>query len=64
MLIALIWFRHDFRAHSDPGSLQQAVVFVPVYLLCVLVFTAITLFAERHHITPDLTFWGNVIPPT
>ena len=60
MMFALIWFRDDFRAHSDPGSLQQAVVFVPVYLLFTFLFTSITLFAERKHITPDLTFWGNV----
>jgi lysylphosphatidylglycerol synthetase-like protein (DUF2156 family) len=60
MLFALIWFRDDFRAHSDPGSLQQAAVFVPLYLLFVFVFTSITLFAERAHISPDLTFWGNV----
>ncbi|MBS1895751.1 MAG: lysine--tRNA ligase [Actinobacteria bacterium] len=60
MMFALIWFRDDFRAHSDPGSLQQAAVFVPVYLLFVFVFTSITLFAERKSITPDLTFWGNV----
>jgi lysylphosphatidylglycerol synthetase-like protein (DUF2156 family) len=60
MLFALIWFRHDFRAHSDPGSLQQAALFVPVYLLFVFVFTSITLFAERARISPDLTFWGNV----
>jgi lysyl-tRNA synthetase, class II len=60
MMFALIWFRDDFRAHSDPGSLQQAVVFVPVYLVFVFLFTSITLFAERNHITPDLTFWGNV----
>ena len=60
MLIALVWFRRDFRAHGDPGSLQQAIVFVPVYLLFVFVFTSITLFAERAHVTPDLTFWGNV----
>jgi lysyl-tRNA synthetase len=60
MLFALVWFRDDFRAHSDPGSLQQAAVFVPVYLVLVFLFTSITLFAERKHITPDLTFWGNV----
>jgi lysyl-tRNA synthetase class 2 len=59
MMFALIWFRDDFRAHSDPGSLQQAVVFVPVYLVFVFLFTSITLFAERNHVTPDLTFWGN-----
>ncbi len=60
MMFALIWYRDDFRAHSDPGSLQQAVVFVPAYLLFVFLFTTISLFAERKHITPDLTFWGNV----
>jgi lysyl-tRNA synthetase class 2 len=60
MMFALIWFRDDFRAHSDPGSLQQAVVFIPVYLVFVFLFTSITLFAERNHITPDLTLWGNV----
>jgi lysyl-tRNA synthetase, class II len=59
MLFALIWFRNDFRAHSDPGSLQQAAFFVPVYLVFVFLFTSITLFAERNHISPDLTFWGN-----
>jgi lysyl-tRNA synthetase, class II len=60
MVIALIWFRTDFRAKGDPGSLQQALAFVPVYLIFVFVFTCITLFAERDHISPDLTFWGNV----
>jgi lysyl-tRNA synthetase len=60
MLGALIWFRQDFRAHGDPGSLLQAALFVPIYLLGVFAFTTITLFAEREHVTPDLTFWGNV----
>jgi lysyl-tRNA synthetase class 2 len=59
MLGALIWFRQDFRAHGDPGSLLQAAVFVPLYLVFVFVFTSITLFAERAHVTPGLTFWGN-----
>jgi lysyl-tRNA synthetase class 2 len=60
MLIALVWFRHDFRARSDPGSLRQAVVFVPAYLLGVLAFAAVSLFAERNHIDPDLTVGGIV----
>ncbi|HEX3240640.1 MAG TPA: phosphatidylglycerol lysyltransferase domain-containing protein, partial [Solirubrobacterales bacterium] len=60
MLVALIWFRQDFRAHGDPGSLPQAAAFVPLYLLFVFVFTSITLFAERDHVSPGLTFWGNV----
>ena len=60
MLGALIWYRQDFRAHGDPGSLVQAAVFVPFYLLFVFVFTSITLFAERDHIPQALTLWGNV----
>jgi lysylphosphatidylglycerol synthetase-like protein (DUF2156 family) len=60
MLTALIWFRHDFRARGDAGSMQQAIAFVPVYLLGVLAFTAVTLFAERDHVTPGLTFGGIV----
>jgi lysyl-tRNA synthetase class 2 len=58
MLIALIWFRHDFRAQSDRGSLAQAIAFVPLYLLGVLALTAITLFANRHRIDPGLTVGG------
>ena len=60
MLIALIWFREDFRAQGDPGSIQQAIFFVPFYLLFVFVFTSITLFAERDDVSPGLSFWGNV----
>ncbi len=60
MLLALIWFRRDFRAQSDRGSLAQAIAFVPLYLLGVLIFTAITLFASRNHITPGLSFGGLV----
>jgi lysyl-tRNA synthetase class 2 len=58
MLLALIWFRDDFRAQSDSGSLQQALAFVPAYLLGVFVFTELTLFAERAHVEPGLTLGG------
>ncbi len=58
MLVALIWFRHDFRAQGDPGSIQQAILFVPAYLAGVFLFTWITLFAERDHVSPGLTFGG------
>jgi len=58
MLVALIWFRHDFRAQGDPGSIQQALLFVPAYLVGVFFFTWITLFAERAHVSPGLTFGG------
>ena len=60
MLIALIWFRRDFRAKGDPGSLQQAIAFVPAYLLGVIAFTGVTLIAERDHIRQSLTFGGVV----
>ncbi len=58
MLIALIWFRHDFRAQSDRGSLAQAIAFVPLYLVGVLVLTAITLLANRHQLDGGLTVGG------
>jgi lysyl-tRNA synthetase class 2 len=58
MLIVLIWFRHDFRAQSDRGSLAQAIAFVPLYLLGVLALIAITLFANRHHVDGGLTVGG------
>ncbi|MGE0066359.1 MAG: lysine--tRNA ligase [Solirubrobacterales bacterium] len=60
MLVALVWFREDFRARGDQGSVHQAIFFVPAYLLFVFLFTSITLFAERAHVSPDLSFWGNV----
>ncbi|MET0557338.1 MAG: lysine--tRNA ligase [Solirubrobacterales bacterium] len=60
MLVALVWFRHDFRAQGDPGSLQQAFLFVPLYLVGVFFYAWITLFAERDHISPGLTFGGIV----
>jgi lysyl-tRNA synthetase len=58
MLVALIWFRDDFRAQGDPGSIQQALLFVPAYLVGVFLFTWVTLFAERDRVSPDLTFGG------
>jgi lysylphosphatidylglycerol synthetase-like protein (DUF2156 family) len=45
-------------AQGDPGSIQQAVLFVPLYLIGVFFFTWITLFAERDHVSPGLTFGG------
>jgi lysyl-tRNA synthetase, class II len=60
MLVALVWFRRDFRAQGDPGSLHQALLFVPAYLVGVFLYTWITLFAERDHVTPGLSFGGIV----
>jgi lysyl-tRNA synthetase, class II len=58
MVGALIWFRHDFRARSDPASLSNALAFVPLYLAGVFAFTAVSLYFERDHITPDLSLGG------
>jgi hypothetical protein len=60
MLMALIWFRRDFRAQSDCGSLVQAIAFVPLFLLGALIFGSITLFAAPNHISPGLSFGGIV----
>ena len=60
MVMALVWFRHDFRAKGDPGSMQQAIAFVPIYLLGVLAFTAVTLIAESDHISQGLSLGGIV----
>jgi lysyl-tRNA synthetase, class II len=60
MLMALVWFRHDFKARGDAGSLHQAIAFVPAYLLGILAFTTVTLIAESDHIPQSLTFGGIV----
>ena len=60
MVAALIWFRDDFRARSDPASLTDALVFAPIYLATVFTLTALSLFFERDHISPDLSIGGVV----
>jgi lysyl-tRNA synthetase class 2 len=60
MVGALLWFRKDFRARSDPASLNDAIVFVPVYLVGVVAFAAVSLFFERDHIDPALSLSGVV----
>jgi lysyl-tRNA synthetase, class II len=55
MLVALVWFRHDFRAPADPPSLLRLVRFVPTYLAGVLAFGAATLWSERARIVPGLS---------
>jgi lysylphosphatidylglycerol synthetase-like protein (DUF2156 family)/elongation factor P--beta-lysine ligase len=58
MLVALVWFRDDFRAPADPPSLLRLVRFVPTYLAAVLAFGAATLWAERSRVSPDLSPGG------
>ena len=55
MLVALVWFRDDFRAPADPPSLLRLVRFVPTYLVAVLAFGAVTLWTERSRMSPELT---------
>ena len=55
MLVALVWFRDDFRAPADPPSLLRLVRFVPTYLVAVLAFGAVTLWTERSLMSPGLT---------
>ncbi|HWM03154.1 MAG TPA: lysine--tRNA ligase [Actinophytocola sp.] len=58
MLVALVWFRQDFRAPADPPSLLRLVRFIPTYLAAVLVFGAVTLWTERARVSPDLSPGG------
>ena len=58
MVVAFVWFRHDFHAKSDPGSLLDALVFVPVYLASVLTFGVVSLLTQANHVTPRLGAGG------
>lgn len=58
MLVALVWFRDDFPAPSDPPSLLRLVRFVPTYLAAVLVFGAVVLWTERGRLSPPLSPGG------
>ena len=56
MLVALVWYRHDFRAHGDPRSLLQAVALRARSTCSSSSSSAlVSLFAERDHVAPDLT---------
>ena len=54
MLVALVAYRRSFRAPVDPPSLLRLVRFVPLYLVTVLLFGVVALWAERRRITPGL----------
>jgi lysyl-tRNA synthetase len=58
MLIAFVWNRHDFRAKGDPGSLVDALVFVPIYFGGVLVFSVVSMLTQANHVTPRLGTGG------
>ncbi len=58
MLIAFVWNRHAFRAKGDPGSLVDALVFVPVYVGVVLLFGVVSLLTQANHVSPRLGAGG------
>jgi lysylphosphatidylglycerol synthetase-like protein (DUF2156 family) len=60
MLVALASYRTEFRAHGEPSSLRQALLFVPLYLLLVSIFGFVSLLTQRDFVTPDLSFGGMV----
>ena len=58
MVVALVWWRRDFVARSDPGSLLTIARFVPLYLLGVLAFGTASLLIESDKIPQTLTVGG------
>lgn len=58
MVIALIWTRDSFGARPDPGTLLDAIRFVPLYLAAVLVFGFASLLFNQDHVVEKLTFGG------
>jgi lysyl-tRNA synthetase, class II len=61
MLILLVRHHDSFRARSDPGSLLQVALFVPVYLLLVLGFSTVSLLLGQEHVREDLTAGGVIV---
>lgn len=58
MLIALIWTRDSFGARPDPGTLLDALRFVPIYLAAVFIFGFASLLFNQNHVVERLTFGG------
>lgn len=60
MLGALLWYRTDFRARSDPGSIADVLMFVPLYLAVVLTFGFVSLLTQANHLHPRLGVGGGL----
>jgi len=60
MVAALVVKREYFQAPPDPPSLFRLVRLVPAYIAAVLLFGFVSLWTERHHVDPPLTFWGQL----
>ncbi|WP_236262273.1 lysine--tRNA ligase [Conexibacter woesei] len=58
MLIAFVWNRDAFRAKGDPGSLVDALAFIPIYVGVVLVFGVLSLMTQANNVTPELGTGG------
>ena len=58
MLATLAWFRDSFGGRPDPATLLDALRFIPVYLVAVLIFGFGTMLLESGHIKETLTFGG------
>lgn len=58
MLFAFVWYRQDFRAKGDPGSLVDALAFVPVYVGVVLAFGVVSLLTQASNVSPRLGAGG------
>jgi lysyl-tRNA synthetase class 2 len=58
MVIALIWTRDSFGARPDPGTLLDALRFVPIYLGAVFIFGFASLLFNQDHVRERLTVGG------
>lgn len=58
MLAVLAWFRDSFGGRPDPATLLDALRFIPVYLVAVLIFGFGTMLLEQDHIRETVTFGG------
>ncbi len=58
MLFAFVWYRQDFRAKGDPGSLVDALAFVPIYVGAVLLFGFVSLLTQANNVEPRLGAGG------
>lgn len=58
MLFAFVWYRQDFRAKGDPGSLVDALAFVPIYVGVVLLFGFVSLLTQANNVSPRLGAGG------
>jgi lysyl-tRNA synthetase class 2 len=59
MVVVLAWYRGAFRARADPASLLEAVRFLAIYAVLVVVFVIVTLLLEDER---DSRFFDDFLP--